>query len=78
MRDLFTDMSRAAFRVGSDADEATHAGFQDLKGHGDTFGGGGDEFNLELEGKGGRWVSAVSGWALAGRVLTGSADGEIR
>jgi len=61
VRNLFTDVGRASFRVRCDTNEATHAGFQDLKGHGGTFGGGGDEFNLELEAKGGRWVLAVGG-----------------
>jgi hypothetical protein len=34
--------------VGGDADEPADARLQDLLGHKDTFGGGKDEFNLEL------------------------------
>jgi hypothetical protein len=56
--DLLADRRGAAFGVGGYADEPADARLQDLLGHKDTFGGGGDEFNLELGVEG---VSAVGG-----------------
>ena len=69
---LLTNGGGTAVGVGGDADEPTDTGLHDLLGHVDTFGGGGDEFNLELGGKGGGggWRLAVGGWdgAQSGRV----------
>ena len=64
---LLADRRGAAFGVGGDADEPADARLQDLLGHKDTFGGGGDEIEFLPETI--SWLSKLVQLDLSVRVL---------